>query len=91
MKKELLETIDTTIENICRWANKEFEEKKPLNKTVSRDMLIELAQDTKRDNKDFNTKIKIIQSISNLLQARAVIESTLPIQITNGNNKYFEN
>ena len=36
MKKELLETIDVTIENIFKWANNEFKQEK---KSTSRDII----------------------------------------------------
>ena len=34
MKKELLETIDETVENICKWANEEFKPKKITNRDL---------------------------------------------------------
>ena len=71
MKKDLLETIDETVENICKWANEEF---KPM-KTSSRDVMLRHMDDTNgQTNKQFERKLKIIYALSELLQARASIK-----------------
>ena len=69
MNKKLLETIDSTINNICKWADKEFVEPKK----TSRDVLLSLDKDEEFNNDDFEKKIKIINSLSRLIQARANI------------------
>ena len=78
MKKELLETIDETVENICKWANKEFNEKKP----SSRDIMLRLEESDESKEKSFNKKIEILNTLSNILHARAEIEKALPIMTT---------
>ena len=71
MKKELLETIDETVGNICKWANEEF---KPM-KISSRDVMLHHIDETNgQTNKQFERKLKIIYALSELLQARASIE-----------------
>ena len=76
MKKELLETIDETVENICKWANEEF---KPM-KTSSRDVMLHHIDETNgQTNKQFERKIKIIYALSELLQARANIKNMTKI------------
>lgn len=72
MNKKLLETIDGTINNICKWADKEFVE----SKKTSRDVLLSLDKDEESNDKDFEKKIKIINSLSRLIQARADVENT---------------
>lgn len=71
MNKKLLETIDGTINNICKWADKEFVEPKK----ASRDVLLSLDKDKEVNNEDFEKKIKIINSLSRLVQARADMEN----------------
>ena len=66
MKEELLETIDAIINNICKWAGKEFVEAKK----TSRDVLRDLDKDEESNNEDFERKIKIINSLSRLIEAR---------------------
>ena len=74
MKKELLETIDETVENICKWANNEFKEKK----LTSRDVLMQLDKDNEdSENESLDKKIRIISCLSELLQARANIENSI--------------
>ena len=72
MKKELLETIYETVENICKWANQEFIPKKMTN----RDLMLHHI-DGNDDQKDdcLDIKLRIIDSLSELLQARASIEN----------------
>ena len=78
MKKELLETIDETVENICKWTNEEF---KPM-KTLTRDVM--LHHDTNRQtNKQFERKLKNIYALSEVLQARASIEECERKEVTN--------
>ena len=66
MKEELLETIDATINNIFKWAGKEFVEPQK----TSRDVLLDLDKDEKFNNEDFERKIKIINSLSRLIEVR---------------------
>lgn len=66
MNNELLETIDATINNICKWAGKEFVEPKK----TSRDVLLDLDKDERFNNEEFERKIKIINSLSRLIEAR---------------------
>ena len=74
MKKELLETIDETVENICKWANNEFKEKK----LTSRDVLMQLDKDNEdSENESLDKKLRIISCLSELLQARANIENNI--------------
>ena len=72
MKKELLEAIDETVENICKWANKEFKPKE----ITRRDALLHYI-DGNDDQKDdcLDRQLRIIDSLSELLQARASIEN----------------
>lgn len=70
MKKELLETIDETVENICKWANEEFKQKK----LTSRDVIQQLEESDKSKNEKFENQLRIIDLLSELLQARASIE-----------------
>lgn len=72
MKKELLETIDETIENICKWANNEFKEKK----LTSRDVLLQLEENEDSKN-DTDKKLEIIKCLSELLQSRENMENTI--------------
>lgn len=75
MKKELLETIDVTIDNIFKWANNEFKQEK---KTTSRDILRQLDEnfdDDKFKNEVFEKKLKVIKYLSELLQSRVSIEN----------------
>ena len=59
MSKKLLETIDGPINNICKWADKEFVEPKK----TSRDVLLSLDKDEEsNDDDDFEKKIKITKS-----------------------------
>ncbi len=84
MKKELLETIDETVENICKWANEEFKEKK----LTSREVMLKLEETDESKENAFNKKIEIINTLSKILQARADIERSLPITFSvNNNNK----
>ena len=78
MKKELLATIDETVENICKWANEEFKEKKP----TSHDIMLRLDESDDSKEKNFNKKIEMFNTLSNILHARAEIEKTLPIMTT---------
>ena len=71
MNKKLLETIDGTINNICKWADKEFVEPKK----TSHDVLLSLDKDEEFNNEDFEKKIKIINSLSQLIHARADMEN----------------
>lgn len=74
MKKELLETIDEAVENICKWANNEFKEKK----LTSRDVLMQLDKDNEvSENETLDKKLRIIGCLSELLQARANIENNI--------------
>ena len=71
MKKELLEAIDETVENICKWANKEFKPKE----ITRRDVLLRHVDGN--DDKTYDCldrQLKIIDSLSELLQARLSIE-----------------
>lgn len=75
MKKELLETIDVTIDNIFKWANNEFKQEK---KTTSRDMLHQLDEnfdDDKLKNEVFEKKLKVIKHLSELMQLRIGLEN----------------
>lgn len=75
MKKELLETIDVTIENIFKWANNEFKQEK---KSTSRDMLHQLDEnfdDDKLKNEVFEKKLKVINHLSELMQLRIGLEN----------------
>lgn len=75
MKKELLETIDVTIDNIFKWANNEFKQEK---KTTSRDMLHKLDEnfdDDKLKNEVFEKKLKVIKHLSELMQLRIGLEN----------------
>ena len=74
MKKELLETIDETIENICKWANNEFKEKK----LTSRDVLLQLEKN-EDSKKDTDKKLEIIKCLSELLQSRENMENTIRV------------
>ena len=67
MNKKLLETIDGAINNICKWADEEFVEPKK----TSRDVLLSLDKDEESNDDDFEKKIKIINSLSRLIQVRA--------------------
>ena len=70
-KKELLEFIDETVENICKWLNEEF---KPM-KTSTRDVMLHHIDDTNvQTNKQFENQLKIIYALSELLQSMASIE-----------------
>ena len=51
MKKELLEVIDETVENICKWANKEFKPKE----ITRRDVLLHYIDGN--DEKEYIKKI----------------------------------
>ena len=51
MKKELLEVIDETVENICKWANKEFKPKE----ITRRDALLHYIDGN--DEKEYIKKI----------------------------------
>lgn len=73
MKNELLEIIDETVENICKWANKEFKEKK----LTSRDVIQQLEESDKSKNDKFEKQLRIIEHLSELLQARANIENNI--------------
>ena len=74
MKKELLETIDETVENICKWANEEFKEKK----LTSRDVLLQLEENNAdSENETLDKKLRIVSCLSELLQARANIENNI--------------
>ena len=71
MKKELLETIDETVENICKWANKEFKPKE----ITRRDILLRHVDGNDDQTYDrLDRQLKIIDSLSELLQARSSIE-----------------
>lgn len=70
MEKGLLKTIDETIENICKWANKEFQE----SKQGYREMMLSLDNDDKVDVDDFERKLKVIHCISELLEAKAALD-----------------
>ena len=75
MKKELLETIDVTIENILKWANNEFKQEK---KSTSRDMLHQLDEnfdDDKLKNEVFEKKLKVINHLSELMKLRIGLEN----------------
>ena len=75
MKKELLETIDVTIENIFKWANNEFKQEK---KSTSRDMLHQLDEnfdDDKLKNEVFEKKLKVINHLSELMKLRIGLEN----------------
>lgn len=75
MKKELLETIDITIDNIFKWANSEFKQEK---KTISRDMLHQLDEnfdDDKLKNEVFEKKLKVINHLSELMKLRIGLEN----------------
>lgn len=65
-EQKLLETIDGTINNICKWVDKEFVEPKK----TSRDVLLSLDKDEESNDEDFEKKIKIINSLSRLIQVR---------------------
>ena len=71
MKKELLETIDETVENICKWVNEEFKSKKISSRDV---MLHHIDGNDEQTDDRFENKLKIIAALSELLQARASIE-----------------
>lgn len=71
MGKKLLKTMNGTINNICKWADKEFVEPKK----TSRDVLLSLDKDEEFNNEDFEKKIKIINSLFRLIQARADMEN----------------
>lgn len=49
MGKKLLKTMNGTINNICKWADKEFVEPKK----TSRDVLLSLDKDEEFNNEDF--------------------------------------
>ena len=75
MKKELLETIDVTIENIFKWANNEFKQEK---ESTSRDMLHQLDEnfdDDKLKNEVFEKKLKVINHLSELMKLRIGLEN----------------
>ena len=63
--------MNGTINNICKWADKEFVEPKK----TSRDVLLSLDKDEEFNNEDFEKKIKIINSLFRLIQARADMEN----------------
>ena len=71
MKKELLDTIDEAIENICKWANKEFKPKEVSHREM---MLHHIDGNDEQTDDRFENKLKIIAALSELLQARASIE-----------------
>ena len=70
-EQKLLKTMNGTINNICKWADKEFVEPKK----TSRDVLLSLDKDEEFNNEDFEKKIKIINSLFRLIQARADMEN----------------
>ena len=75
MKKELLETIDVTTENIFKWANNEFKQEK---KSTSHDMLHQLDEnfdDDKLKNEVFERKLKVINHLSELMKLRIGLEN----------------
>jgi len=82
MKKELLETIDETVENICKWTNEEFKKKK----LTSREVMLKLEETDESKENTYNKKIEIINTLSKILQARADIERSLPITFSANNN-----
>ena len=71
MKKELLETIDETVENICKWANKEFKPKEVSHREM---MLHHIDGNDEQADDRFEKQLKIIYALSELLQVRASIE-----------------
>lgn len=85
MDKELIKTIDATIENICKWADKEFTKKELTYYDLMKMLDSDKHNSQEESNNTFNRKLKLINSISELLQARANIECSLPIMI-NGEN-----
>ena len=60
MGKKLLKTMNGTINNICKWADKEFVEPKK----TSRDVLLSLDKDEEFNNEDFEKNNNHKQSIS---------------------------
>lgn len=75
MKKDLIETIDVTIMNVCKWADKNFVEKKMSQRDLLRDL--DTIDDKKFNEQDFTKKIQIINSLSELLKSRAAIEESI--------------
>lgn len=69
-EQKLLKTMNGTINNICKWADKEFVEPKK----TPRDVLLSLDKDEEFNNEDFE-KIIIINSLSRLIQAMENMEN----------------
>lgn len=74
MNKELLVTIDETIENICKWTNEKFKPKKISNRDM---MMRHIDGNDESTDENFDEILRIIDSLSKLLQVRANLENIL--------------